>query len=384
MPLSTEALAAVDRVVRAQCGHLSERDLAEAVVALSRIYTRERDHIAAGEAENDRSLAARAGFFLVRDLPKIFGPLDELAALGRLVDEKELPHKKALRVLDVGAGLGATTLGLSRFLRLRDLPVARIEVVALEQSAQALRTFGALARALSGLSAEFVPIALDARRADLRTARVEGPFDLVLFGFVLNELFGELPPDQRVARRASILRDAARLLAPNGAIVVLEPALKESTRELMALRDELSLSGAAPFVLAPCLHAEACPMLTSERDWCHQELPYALPPALARVARAAGLRYEGLSYASLVLGNTPGPTSTTAGTAYRIVSDPLASKGKLELFGCSAQGYVRLSRLTRDESRDNQAFGEVRRGDVLTIAGPTPRLTKETVVRRER
>jgi ribosomal protein RSM22 (predicted rRNA methylase) len=372
LPLSDESLARVGRVAHALCGRHGERELISATAALSRVYTRERGQMQALESDS-RALLARIGFFWARDLTKVFGPLDELLGAGLIA------RRASLRVLDVGAGLGATSFGLARWLRLRALPTRSLDVVALEQSKSALRAFDALARSLSGLPDELAPIRLDARAGNLHDSRRDGAFDLILLGFVLNELFLDLPVAERVARRAALLTEAAGQLAEGGAIIVLEPALKETTRELMQLRDVLAARAAAPYVIAPCLHARPCPMLPSERDWCHQELPYALPPALATIARAAGLRYEGLSYASLVLANQPRPGQSNR---HRVVSDRLESKGKLELFSCSEAGYVRLSRLTRDASEDNAPFGEARRGDILTLSGAPGRIGKDSKVSR--
>jgi SAM-dependent methyltransferase len=384
LPISAAALAHIEQVAASLHGRkvgpaplggaaarVDPRILAEAVSELSRVYTRERGQMA---KLDKRSLLARAAFFFPRDLPKIFGPLDELVAAGLA------PDKAELRVLDVGAGLGATSFGLARWLRLRGRPVQSLRVVALEHNAPALHGFQSFVRALSELPDEFVPIALEARAEDLRSLRSTEKFDLVMFGFVLNEVFLELPELERAERRAEILLDASTRLTPGGAILLLEPALKETTRELMQVRDVLAARAAAPFVIAPCLHALACPMLPSERDWCHQELAYALPPPLADIARAASLRYEGLSYASLVLANSPRPTLPAH--SYRVVSDRLASKGKLELYGCSEAGYTRLTRLDRHASEHNRPFESARRGHVLTVATSSPRIDADTKVER--
>jgi ribosomal protein RSM22 (predicted rRNA methylase) len=369
LPISAEALARIHGVASSLHGG-KPRALADAVVALSHIYTRERGQMS---SLDKGTLLARAGFFFPRDLPKVFGPLDALRAAGFALD------KPRLRVLDVGAGLGATSFGVARWLRLRKLGVEALEVVALEHDAAALRVFASFVRVLGELPDEFVPLTLEQRADDLRALRSTEKYDLIVYGFVLNELFLELPEPERAERRAQILRDASAHLAPGGAIIQLEPALKDTTRELMRTRDLLAARHAAPYVIAPCLHSLPCPMLPSERDWCHQELPIALPPSLAEVARAATLRYEGLSYASLVLANTPRPATPEG--SFRIVSDRLVSKGKLELFGCGDAGqHQRLTRLDRHQSEANEAFGYARRGDVLTIRGAGKRVEADTKV----
>src|SRR5262249_30266646 len=63
----------------------------------------------AGSAD---AMAARLGFSFVRDVPKAHAAVRELVGTGALA----IPADRALRVLDVGAGLGATTWGVVRAL----------------------------------------------------------------------------------------------------------------------------------------------------------------------------------------------------------------------------------------------------------------------------
>lgn len=378
LPLSEGALERLERAGRRVAGDVSHDALVAAVSELSRLYTRERSRLAELPA-TDVALQARLRFFFVRDLPKIFGPLDELARRGALLG------KRSLRLLDVGAGLGATTFGVARWLRLHAPEVERLEVVALEQNPRALRTLTAVASQLSELPDEFVPVSLETRTTDVSQLSVHERYDLVSFGFVLNELFTTCAEQERTTRRAELLIASAQALRERGAVLVLEPAARESARELMAVRDVLAARHAPPFVVAPCLHAQPCPMLPSERDWCHQELVYALPERTTQIARAASLRYEGLSYASLVLTNEPGTASAQGGQRLRVVSDRLESKGKVELFGCGEAGYVRLSQLTR-KAKAGSPLLEAKRGDVLTIAGalaPSGRVDEQTKITRE-
>jgi ribosomal protein RSM22 (predicted rRNA methylase) len=345
--------------------------LSQAVAQLSELYTRDRAELAQGTLGSSSPLA-RLGFFLPRDLVKMFGPLGELSRAGRL------PTGRVLRVLDLGAGLGATSLGLARGLRHYGSQVERLQVSAVERDPIAVKLMSALCQAVSRLPQEFVPIALEPSGADLLGRLPTGNFDFILLGFVINELFLGQPPEQRPPLRAQLLEKLYAQLTPEGALIALEPALKESARELMHTRDALLGAATAPHIFAPCTHREPCPMLARERDWCHESLDYALPAPLAAVAKQAGLRYEGLSYAALVL--TKQARFADALPRKRIVSDPLRSKGKLELFGCSRDGYQRLLRLDRALSKENAGYDALRRGDVLELAGT--RVARTTPIKR--
>jgi SAM-dependent methyltransferase len=333
---------------------VSDEVFARAVAELSRVYTRAREDIER-VASSKWAMAARLRFFLPRDLLKVVGPLAALERAGAL------PSGPEWRVLDLGAGLGATSLGVACFAA-RTGAAERLSVVAVDRDAGALTEMKALAAEARGLG--LAPIRLETRRLDLASAEARrgGPYDLVVVGLALNE-------GQRGS--AALLRELAAVLAPGGALVVLEPALRVTTRALQRVRDELALGG-PPYVFWPCPHAAPCPMLANERDWCHAELPVELPPPLAALAEGAGLRDEKLTYAGLVLRNEPGTELALAPQegALRLVSALLPSKGKVEAIGCAPSGQlVRLMRLDRHAAAPNAGLDEARRGDALELAG---------------
>src|SRR5204863_8421423 len=126
---------------------------------------------------------------------------------------------RALRVLDVGAGLGTTSLGTVLFA-LEQLDCERVQVDAFDRDAAALAIAVRLAkRAASELS---LPFELTPHTAPLGPAlleRARPPYDLIVLGFVLNEI-GEAHPDP-VEHHQRWLARLCELLAPDGALIVL-------------------------------------------------------------------------------------------------------------------------------------------------------------------
>ncbi|MCB9792322.1 MAG: methyltransferase domain-containing protein [Alphaproteobacteria bacterium] len=345
-------LPVLDDVAR---GALGRRDrqgfaLVEEIRSLSELYTRGRSRLS-GQTQH---LAARLRFYLPRDLPKIEGPLLELHAQGAL------PAGPRWRVLDLGAGLGTTTLGAAGVAR--RLGVEGLDVTAVELDAPSLELMQALcARAGEGpLTEVCAPVKLKSVVADVERIdpSANGPYDLILLGLSLNELAGG-----RLDRRLGLVRRWLRLLAPGGALVILEPALREVSRDLQRLRD--ALVQARVSVRAPCTHRGPCPMLARERDWCSGELKVPLPPPLAELARGAGLRWERLTAAWLVLGEEP---AAPLGD-YRVVGGPIESKGRCDWQVCGEAGLVKLGRLNRFRGEGDPLEG-ARRGSLLAFDGP--------------
>jgi SAM-dependent methyltransferase len=215
-------------------------------------------------------------------------------------------------------------------------------------------------------------------RADLARAlpAVDGRFDLVVAAHLLNELYVGRPAGARAALRGERVAAWARaLLAPGGVIVVVEPALRETSRELLAVRDLVRAGGLE--VVAPCFWTGPCPALARERDWCHDA---ASGPGGARVdfsylvVRAPAPRGEAA------------PRSRAPGSL-RVVSDLLRDKGRLRFFGCGETGRHAYVRLDRHASSANAALADARRGDVLVVEGVEPagdglRITEASTVTR--
>jgi ribosomal protein RSM22 (predicted rRNA methylase) len=263
------------------------------------------------------------------------------AALARVLDEVwgapgALPPRRAI---DLGAGTGA----VGRTLRRRF--GEGLEVVEVDRTA-------APGVVRANLAAEL--------------PAVDGTFDLLVAAHLLNELFLDRAPAERVALRAQrAVTWAERFLAPNGRLILIEPALRETSRDLLAVRDRLLAGGL--HVVAPCFWTGPCPALARERDWCHDAAPV---PSRPRV-----------DFSYLVLRREP----VAPRPLHRIVSDPLPEKGRLRLFICGPDGRHPLMRLSRHRSPNNEPLDHAARGDAVSIQDATTgddglRVTADTIV----
>ncbi|HEV3191187.1 MAG TPA: small ribosomal subunit Rsm22 family protein [Polyangiaceae bacterium] len=387
-PLEQDWRETLDNIARAR-GWPTSHDvakLASRVVDLSRAYN---DSTHAQAAMSDAG-AARLAFAFARDVPKGAGAVRELVATG------SLPLDRPLRVLDVGAGIGAMTWGLVRAIeaarasmhRSASMPQAsgqssaRVDATWVDKDALALDIGTAIvhARARRGHGVQ-----LRALAGSLARVRELGTFDIILVGHVLSELDVGAADDTRMAAHVTMLCGLIdRNLEEHGALVVVEPALRDRTRHLHRIRGALASLGFAVF--APCLHSAPCPALARDSDWCHEDLAVDLPVWLIPVARAAGLRRQGLTFSYLVLRKRGSPTLVNAvaprpgAGRLRVVSDVMVSKGKSEAFLCGefAEGgalvaaRARVARLRRDH---DQTWAKLKRGDVLTLE-PAPELKR--------
>jgi ribosomal protein RSM22 (predicted rRNA methylase) len=389
-PLEEDWRASLERVARGRRWlTLAEPERLGALVrALSEAYNAPPGRAVASSAP---ALSARLGFSFARDVPKSGGAVRELVASGELGRED-----RPLRVLDVGAGLGATTWGVARALAAAGLRTT-LEVTWCDEDQVALDVAVAIARDRHEREGDVaVHARVERRRAAVECAG-KTAWDLILLGQVLSELDPALEPGDRTRKHAELVAGFVGALAPGGAVVVVEPALCERTRHLHGVRDAVLVAKAAS-VFAPCLHASPCPALLTPGDWCHEDAPIDLPPWLVPVARAAGLRWQGLTYSYLVL-RRPGERTLAdvlphgPGGAARVISGPLVSKGKREYFVCgellssesAGAERARVSRLDRDRTEANVAWDALGRGDVVAIDPPPDpkkhRITREAAVK---
>jgi ribosomal protein RSM22 (predicted rRNA methylase) len=395
----------LDAVARRR-GWPTSREAARLAARVAELSAAYNDPARARAAMRDAG-PARLGFAFARDVPKSAAAVRELIATGRLRLED---GGEPMRVLDVGAGLGATTWGVVRAL-IAAGGRGTVEATWVDSDASALELGEEIVRARGqGHGSANVELRVKTSRADLASLAHLGPFDLVLAGQLLSELDVNAPETGRVeVHSALVARWLERNVREHGSLVLVEPALRDRTRHLHRVRDALAASGATVF--APCLHAASCPALSRESDWCHEDLPVDVPVWLVPVARAAGLRREGLTFSYLVLRKDGAhladeiPSAGEARARLRVVSESMRTKGKREAFVCGefstggagptgptaatggagqaalVPGRARAMRLDRDASQANAAWEHVVRGDLLCVS-PPPELERPRIGER--
>jgi hypothetical protein len=283
-------------------------------------------------AEYAREIAPRTGAALEKILAVAF-------------PDRTAPE--ALRVLDLGAGTGAGGQAV------REAFAGRIRLVSVDR--------------VAGGGGNLAGDVTDVGRLSRQVLGGQR-FDLIVAAHVLNELEPERRSADRPHRFARLVESwCEALLADGGTLILVEPALRETSRVLLGIRD-LVLAAGALRVVAPCFFAGPCPALARERDWCHD---------------AAGT----VDFSYLVLRRAVSVLPVPDPALFRIVSDAMPEKGRLRLFGCGVVGRHALVRLNRHESASNRELETLRRGDAARVA-PTEsaadglRIVADTAVER--
>lgn len=330
--------------------------LVEGVRALSAVYNEGRFPVRWTPAMR----RAREDFFLPRDAAKVRAAL------------RDVPVPAGARVLDLGAGAGASALGV------REVAEGPVALTLVDEDP------AALASARARLGARVVTAGV-ARALDPAGPLGGERFDLVVLAQVLVEIGRERAPEARVELLAELLEGVVReRLAPGGRVVVVEPALRREARALQEVRGRLLARGRVA-VVGPCTHGGPCPLLRDPSDWCHDDRDWQMPEALVPVARAAGLRWQGLTFARLVLAEPGAPRPG----GFRVVAPPKDTRGRSQRLLCGAwpgpDGPVpdarEVDRLDRAASEANADWEAVERGDRVELP-PVTRVERDTPVRR--
>ena len=319
----------------------SAQVLVDAVRRLSDIYTDRRGE---NPFKNKRLLQARLYFFMPTDVPKAWLPLAEL-----LARRPGLLERSTLRILDLGAGIGTGTLGALTVLSALGWE-GTVELTAVEPDptlrSPLLRALDAAEEALG------IPVEVTHRTRDITTwldeggragRRERGPgrFDLVLAVNVLTEA---LDPERYAGEGSDIVRRLSDHLARDGAMIFVEPALRDPARRLSLLRDRLHADGVPIF--GPCLADGPCPETQTGEGYCFHAIKVPLNGYLQKLGDLAGLRRHEVNFHYLTI--TPkdeGPgghlPQDLPGPFARTISYGAKSRMGFQFHCCSGPGLLR-------------------------------------------
>ncbi len=330
---------------------------------------------AAGSYMRDRRLReAYLLYYVTCNFLKLLWPLGELWPDGPPQNpESESPF----RVLDIGCGPGTGIAALHAWhdqcSGSRPISVKGIDSVS--ANAVLYREIGVMLRAESGHQ-----IDCDAEVGDARHLEGEsGSYDLVMGMNVLNEI-----PEPSQIR---FLQRCAELLDSTGTLLLIEPALRTTSRGLLRLRDQAVKEGWN--VRVPCFRQGECPALISEKDWCHHDVPWDRPDFIAWIGEEIGNIKKSLKFSCMVLSRNADIGKQPEDSMLRVVSELFVEKGRSWCFCCGGQGRRAYQRNHRDDSDLNTVFGELKRYDAIMIEGEEERehdvriSANATVQRRE-
>jgi hypothetical protein len=211
------------------------------------------------------------------------------------------------------------------------------------------------------LAREWIGSSFTPRTWTLEMPLPEGPFRIVSFGHVLNELWKRDPIALRA--RVALIERAAAQLSSDGQIFVLEPATHAINREMLELRDALATAGWR--IDAPCVRQAFCPALAAGVA-CHADVPSTDDREHAALARLARLPKDTLAYGWLLV-RPPGPIAVDSRDV-RVVSERLRNKAGRERFVvCGVEGRFSLSAAPDNPNRVWRALG---RGDAVRVIDP--------------
>jgi len=385
-------------------------DLAKGVARLSEIYTRQRQDLSAALLRDPLLRQAYLLYFFPANLAKMESILQEIWA-HPAAHEFMSPNP---RILDLGCGPGTHLIGFLDFWVNNPSVWESLEGVAVDSIDANLRE----SRALFAWQAEFVKAVKPAARNHLQTVvadlarldslQLKGEFDFIILANVLNELF--IGDECLISRFELISAVAGRWLARRGFLILLEPALRETSRQLLQLRDRLLVSTNLK-VYGPCVHNRPCPAVSKDhpKDWCHEDRAWTPPEAVGEVNSLLGNRKDSLKFSYVILSRLgisvkdarssqmqerstdaipysvqtavkelqpPGFQTeqrnrlwrrgdVTGSEVWRVVSELMEEKGKASIFLCGERGRCRVNCLNKHRSPTNQAFLCLERGHVV-------------------
>jgi ribosomal protein RSM22 (predicted rRNA methylase) len=332
-------------------------EVIEGVRRLSGLFTVDRQQLGQDYLANAAMRCAYLLYFMPVNIAKVASVLVELASFPR----------GPLRVLDLGAGPGAASLAFLQHLSSTAGAHTGTQVLAIDRNRDALRDAEAVWASVAGSCPAFrlKTQVLDLERAGSRAPWKGDTFDLILVVNVLNELFRDARDP--LTRRVKLLVQLLDSLAPNGTVIVIEPALRETTRALHEVRDRLLAEGKAN-IYSPCLHERPCPALLHPDDWCHEERSWSPPAIIRDIDRQVGFIKDALKFSYVVLRKDGLTIVQRAPDIHRVVSERLVMKGEQRVWLCNETGRQLVGRLDKDRSERNAEFDQWDRGVIVGLS----------------
>ena len=277
------------------------------------------------------------------------------------------PKGRSLSILDAGSGPGSASLSAIQLLSTL-YPECEIRTTAVDRSPHALEAMRGSHADLHELWPKST-LRTHSRNLRHRSSLFYGGkqrFDLIILSFSLNEFVAGGSPEEIAGQLASASRD---LLKKNGLLLVVEPALRETARNLCVLTDQLA-GGDSLYTWGPYFHKGPCPLRDSERFWCHEVRSWQPPKSLEYLNRHMQRKIHELKFSFSTLSPSPPPTTPSTKGFFRIASPVSRMKGHFLMTGVDGEGKAQEYELLYRNLDPSQkkSMRKMERGDILEIS----------------
>ena len=276
--------------------------------------------------------------------------------------------KEPFRILDVGSGPGSVGLSVLQLIQVLR-PGLRVELTAIDQSPYALDV---LRKCHSELRSELWPsssLRTQTKNMRYRSSLFYGGkerFDLVVLGFSLNEFCQGM----EIEEVSIFLEEAAkRLLNRRGMLIILEPALQETSNALSQLGKILSIKDDLHY-WGPYLHGGSCPLLAQGKYWNHEVRSWSPPKSLEYVNRQMQRRIYEVKFSYLCISRMTLESVFPVGAeVFRLVSPVSRMKGHFLMTGVGTDGNTHVYELQFRglDPSCKKMMRNIERGDILKV-----------------
>ena len=355
--------------------------IAQTVHRISEALTRKKfreEFIKSTYMNDDVFRQAYLLYFTTCNLLKIFYPLSEIAL------SSFFEKKKDMKVLDLGSGTGTMIFGFSlwhdswRQTSARQGGLESLNFTACDQSQNALQELKQNFEKLCSAHK------IETHSADIETITpLPQKFDLITGANFLNEV--------SETANSKVLEILRQNLKDDGFAILIEPALIETSRALLAFRDRALTTGL--HVYSPCFTQKNCHALIHAGDWCHHAMEWERPKFIEVIDKMVGNIKKSLKFSYIVLTKQDVHLGDflfkerNFETQFRVVSELFNEKGRKRIFLCNDLGRNSFIKNNRDDLKTNESFDELKRYDVVEIKKFEVRkndvqIQKESIVQR--
>ena len=239
------------------------------------------------------------------------------AAVTRVLTELQrvLPDFAPRNVLDMGAGPGTATLAVSQTYDLMSYYLVEPNPYLRGIGQDMVAPFWGIPSQTEWLPSRVEDVVL----------RKDAQFDLVVASYVFNEV-----PEHSVVRHVESLWSSCA-----GVLVLLEPGTPQGAGVIGRIRSA-AMSWEGAHILAPCPHADQCPLHENDSAWCHFSVRTSRTK-LHKTLKGGDAGFEDEKFSYIILSRVPAASRP----AYRLIGHPSGTKLR-ELQVCGPNGAETL------------------------------------------